>query len=348
MGRFVLILGLLIGCLSFRTTIFACEQCRDYGTQPIELLSKFGELYKKSATTKTGEQAAPNAPEEPSLPVGERTKWYFDTYFEWIQYKHQNIAKARAIIDLDRDTHAHVKESDVTQRFAYAVTSDLQVSLSQGFRSLYMREIEDEDLLGHKERSSGATDIDVGVQYRFLHQNNDCGSPVDMQVFADVKAPTGKTNNRKPNNDLFETEDQPGTGSWNETIGISVGKRWGLWGASAAYAYTHKGEGSQDFKEGDVNRLSISASRRISPDEWKCKIFLNQAVQGFIENRAVEDGVTSKDHGGQFIYAVPGVSVMPSSHLILTATGSVPIYQQEVGFHQKDKFGVQFNVGVRF
>ena len=58
------------------------------------------------------------------------------------------FAEAQAIIARGRDTHGHVKEFDVTQRFAYDVTRDLQLSLAQGFRSLYMKEIEDPDMLG--------------------------------------------------------------------------------------------------------------------------------------------------------------------------------------------------------
>ena len=117
---------------------------------------------------------------------------------------------------------------------------------------------------------------------------------------------------------------------------------------TAAYAYTHKGEGSQRFKEGDVNRLTLTASRRISPDSWHWKLFFSQGVQAFVENEARDHGSPSKDHGGEFVYAVPALTLQPLNHLVLTATGAVPVYQQENGFHQKDRFTLQFNVGVRF
>jgi len=256
------------------------------------------------------------------------------------------VAEANRIVDSGRDTHGHVNEYDITQRFGYAVTPDLLVSISQGYRSLKMVGIEDDDL-GKSERSSGATDLDLGVSYRFLHQRPD-GCPVDLVVFADEKFPTGVTNNRKPSGDLFETEDQPGTGSFNETIGLSTAKRWGKWSATAAYGFTYKGGGSQRFKEGNINRLSFNGTRKMTPDDWGWRLFLSQGVQGWIENRARDHSITGPDHGGDFIYAVPAVTVQPINRLFLTASAAVPIYQQENGFHQKDRFSVQFNVGIRF
>ena len=336
--------------------VFGCEQCKCQGANAIDLLSPglddaYRSALKSPAASTSAETSA--APVESSAACGcksqERTRWYFDTLFEFVSYAHQSVADASAILERDRDTHAHIKEFRVTERFAYDVTRDLQVSIAQGFRSLYLKEIDDPDRLGENERSQGATDLEFGVQYRFLHQSPESGGcPVDMLVFAEVKAPTGVTNNRRPGGDLFETEDQPGTGSWNETLGISVGKRWGGWGATAAYSYTHKGEGSQRFKEGDVNRLAFNASHRISPDDWQCKVFYSQGVQGITENEARDHGDPSKDHGGAFIYAVPGVTVQPNRHLVLTLSAAVPLYQNENGFHQKDDFSMQFNVGVRF
>jgi hypothetical protein len=280
--------------------------------------------------------------------VQQRLKWFFDTTFEFTQYHFQPAARANLILAAGRDTHGHQREFDVSERFAYSVLPDLTLSLSQGYRSLALKEIDDPDMLGRREHSNGASDLELGVQYRILHQRESGGPPCDLLFFTSVKAPTGVTDNRRPDHNLFETEDQPGSGSWNETAGLSAGKRWGNWGASAAYGYTHKGEGSQRFKEGDVNRLTLAASRRVSPDDWSCKVFLSQGVQGFIEKKAVDHGETGPDHGGRFIYAAPGVTLQPNRRLLIGISASVPLYQQENGFHQPDNFGLQLNVGLRF
>jgi hypothetical protein len=320
---------------------YACEQCKCQGCNSVECQEACSTSLKDAFNKG-------NQPEDKSKaePEPQRTKWYFDTLVEYVSYAHVNVPEANHIVDSGRDTHGHVNEWDVTERFGYAVTSDLLLTLAQGYRSLKMLGIDDDDL-GKNERSAGPSDLDFGIAYRFLHQKSK-GCPVDLVVFGDIKFPTGVTNNRKPTGDLFETEDQPGTGSFNETIGLSAGKTWGRWSATAAYAFTYKGEGSQEFKEGNVNRLALNASRKMTPDDWGWALFLSQGFQGWIENRAVDHHVTSPDHGGDFIYAVPGISVRPNRHLILTASAAVPVYQQENGFHQKDNYSVQFNIGIRF
>lgn len=341
-------------CAAFTCGILACENCKCQGNASFDLLSSSSDdanqknTDKSQATDSTTPgtpSATPSSDELASKSPG--YKWSFDTLWEYVSYKHQSVAWANAVVMDMRDPHGFLREYKVTQRFAYNINSDLQVSLAQGYRSLDLREIYDSNTLGEYEHSRGPTDLDFGLQYRFLHQRQD-GCPVDLSVFADIKAPTGQTNNLRPNGELFEAEDQPGTGSWDEMGGLLVGKRFGNWGASASYCYTHKGEGIQLYKAGDVNRLTISASHKISPDDWKWRIFVGQGVQGFIENKAVGNGMVMPDCGGQFIYAIPSISLQPNRHLFLTASGSVPIYQQENGFNQKANYAVQLNFGVRF
>ena len=360
---------LVAALLSVVETLHACEQCRCQGPSPVDALStSINELFNQKVQdqkiqdavnppnstnppptpeARTEGQEHPQPAAVPIAPAKQGYKWGLDTLTEYVRYEHNSIARGVAILEAGRDTHAHRYEFDVTERLSYAVSDDLQLSLAQGYRYLNLREIENPDQAGRPEHSDGPGDLDLGIQYKALHQKP-CGSPVDLYIFASVKFPTGVTRNRKPNGDLFETEDQPGTGSFNETGGLSVSKRWGKWAGSAAYGYTHKGEGSQEFKEGDVNRLTISGARQVSPDDWSTRVFLSQGVQGFIENKARDHGEVGPDHGGQFIYAAPSVSVQPNSHLTLTLSGAVPLYQNENGLHQKDNYSLQLNVGIRF
>ena len=302
----------------------ACEQCKSLGTTPALNLSLRDEY---------------NAPP--------KYKWFFDTETEFIKYN-LNVNKAHQIAEAERDTHGHVDEFNITERITYSVNKDITVGIAQGFRVLRMKEIEDEDHLGQHQHSDGPNDLDVSFQYRFMHQKKEGGFPVDLSLFASFKAPSGVTHNHNPQGELFETEDQPGTGSWNETIGFSAAKRWGAWSATAAYGYTHKGEGSQRFKEGDINRFTMSGSRQMIGRDGGWKLFLSQGLQFFTENKSIDHGSKSPDHGGQFIYAAPSVIVQPIDRLLLSATAAVPLYQEENGFHQRDRFGIQLNIGVRF
>src|SRR5579862_1049169 len=110
--------AILLFLVAAKTT--ACEQCKCQGANPVESLStNLQDAYK------TG-----NQPEDKTKTAEEpaRTKWCFDTLFEFTSYAHVNLAEANHIVDTPgRDTHGHINEYDITQRFAYNVTSDLQV-----------------------------------------------------------------------------------------------------------------------------------------------------------------------------------------------------------------------------
>ncbi len=318
----IVFLSCLLFCIAAAS---ACEQCKSFGTTPGAINLSLQDAYNKT---------------------DDSHHWYFDTQTEYIKYN-LNVSKAHQIAEAERDTHGHVDEFNITEHISYSVNRDITVGIAQGFRVLRMKEIEDEDFLGQHQHSDGPNDLEVFFQYRFMHQKKD-GFPVDLSFFASVKTPSGVTHNHNPQGELFETEDQPGTGSWNETVGAVAAKNWGVWNASAAYSFTHKGEGSQRFKEGDINRLALSGSRLMIGKDGGWRLYLTQGVQLFTEQKSIDHGVKSPDHGGQFIYAAPGVTVQPISRLFLTATGVVPLYQEENGFHQRDRFGVQLNIGVRF
>jgi len=274
-------------------------------------------------------------------------KWSLDTSFDYRNFKRRPDAESHAIVERGRDTHSFLDDILVTERLGYKVTNDLDVGVTQGFRRLRKTEIEDEDHLGLHEFSEGATDLEFDIKWRFKQQKDD-GFPVDLAVFGHVSVPTGTHRNRTKLGDLFETEEQPGTGGVEGTGGLAASKRWGLWGASGAVSYSIKGEGVQRFKEGNSFRASLSAARQLTPATLSWKVYASLGVQGLVEQKAVDHGSKSPDHGGQTIFVLPGISAQPLSRLNLSVNGSVPVYQEQNGFHQHQNYGVQCNVGIRF
>jgi hypothetical protein len=208
-------------------------------------------------------------------------------------------------------------------------------------------EIHDHDRLGHEESSRGLNDIGFDFKYRFKSQEVNV-FPVDIALFGSMKAPTGPTHRHRSNDELFEAEEQPGTGSWNGTLGIVASKTWGTWGASGSLGYTYKGEGTQHFKGGNVTRMTMSASKLLTPESWGWKLYLSNGLQGVLEERAEEDGLKNPDHGGRALVVTPGIAIKPIDRLILSTSASVPVYDHENGFHQHTNWGVQFSIGVKF
>lgn len=244
-------------------------------------------------------------------------------------------------------------------RLSYNVTKDLTVGVTQSYRYLRMRNIEGSEeegdpdapdpVLGRRETSKGFGDLVFDVKWRFK-KLADKGFPVDLAVFASLKPPSGNTQKRNPDGERYEAEDQPGTGSWNGTLGLAASKTWdgGTWGASGSVAHTFKGEGTQQFKEGDSTAIALSGSRRLTSAKTSYRVYASLGVQGLIEQKAREDGNKSPDHGGQTLFAVPGISAQPIKRLTLSVNATVPVYQEENGFHQKEAWGMQFHAGIKF
>ena len=106
----------------------------------------------------------------------------------------------------------------------------------------------------------GFGDASLLGTYRFF---NDRVSGVDASVTVGVKAPTGRTNAVDQIGVLFETDHQPGSGSWDGLFGVSLNKQIGLWSFGANTLFTRAGAGSQDTRLGDRMSYGVSAAYRL-------------------------------------------------------------------------------------
>ena len=282
----------------------------------------------------------------PEAPEPKLRRWSFDTTFEFRRFQQNRAENSFIIVQSGHDQHAYRFDYSFGEHIGYIVTNDLAVGIGAGFRDLHKLDVNVPNRIGQRENSSGPTDPTLDVKYRFMHQSD--YFPLDLAVFAAVKTDLGLTNNRRPTGELFETEDQPGTGSWNETLGLAASHGWEKWGVSSAASYTHKGEGAERFKEGDITRLSLSASRLLTPESCAWKGYFSMGLQGQIERHAIDHGHTDPDHGGRFMYVLPGIAAKPSDRLIVSVTAPIPVIQDENGTHQKQRWNLQLGVGVRF
>ena len=135
-------------------------------------------------------------------------------------------------------THDHSIKTieSVAVTYAYGVTNDLTVSARLPWiRRTGIREAEIEnpaeppEILNRGD-NSGIGDLTLLGQYRFY---NNRASRTEAAVLFGVKAPTGVTDRRNNQGELFDAEFQPGSGSWDGLFGLSYTKRFGQWLSSA-------------------------------------------------------------------------------------------------------------------
>ncbi len=144
----------------------------------------------------------------------------------------------------------------------YGLTSDLTVSV----RLPYLRnqEIRETDPAGGGVNARGGVDgfgdASFTGTYRFYHDRN---SAVEASLILGVKAPTGPTGRLDVSGERFETEHQPGSGSWDGIVGGTVSREMDRLTLSANFVYQFSGLGTADTTLGDRAGYGITASYRV-------------------------------------------------------------------------------------
>ena len=115
--------------------------------------------------------------------------------------------------------------------------------------------------------TEGVGDLTALGYWRFL---NNQATDTQAALLFGVKAPTGRTKVYDRQGALFETEFQPGSGSWDPLAGLALTQRLGAaWSFSANVLYAFAGQGAQHTDLGDrfqsTRRCPIGCSGRRPP-----------------------------------------------------------------------------------
>ena len=148
--------------------------------------------------------------------------------------------------------------------YSYGITDDLTLTLRLPFvRRTNIREghvhggVPEIDDLGD---SAGVGDLSVLAQYRLL---NNRATQSELSLLLGVKLPTGDTSVNTAGGERFETEFQPGSGSWDGMFGLAFTKRLGPWSFDANVLYVLATEGAQDTDLGDRFQYNAALSYRL-------------------------------------------------------------------------------------
>ena len=168
--------------------------------------------------------------------------------------------------------HQHVHSIGTIQSpslgLAYGLTDDLMVSL----RIPYVKRTDIRE--GHHEHdedtgaaintvdfrgdSAGIGDIAVLAQYRFYKTQ-----ATSTALLLGFRAPTGVTNRRDQNGELFEAEFQPGSGAFSGLFGLAFSYRFApAWQFDVSGLYTLTGTGTQDTNLGDRFNYNMAVTWR--------------------------------------------------------------------------------------
>jgi len=198
--------------------------------------------------------------------------------------------------------------------------------------------------------SQGVGDLTLLGEYRVLGTGSDRWQAA---VLAGLKMPTGATHEIDRNGARFETEHQPGTGSWDPLLGVAVTRRLDRFSIDASALYQFSSGGAQHTTLGDRAQYNVGISHRIGGGEhhhddgdaaphphheaaWDLILEAN----GEWEGRQRVGGVVEEESGGNVIYLSPGARfVSPAGWSVFLSAG-LPIIQDIRPSHPDNRFRV--------
>ena len=284
--------------------------------------------------------------------------------------------------------HAHSIDSirSTSLSAAYGVTDDLTVSARIPWvQRTDIREGHHTHLPGgvvsntvdYRGDSSGLGDLTVLGQWRFF---NNQATRTEAAFLFGVKAPTGPTNRLDQQGALFETEFQPGSGSWDVLLGAAFTQRFGAWSFDTNVLGVFAGRGAQDTRLGDRFLYNAALSYRLvgyaPPSEQHATLPASAMAHGPVPHRHAhpldkipaapqwtvdvvleligewhdyEDtaGVKDLNSGGHVLLLSPGLRVARGAFSGFALVG-IPIVNQMNGLQSKTDYRVFTGVAYAF
>jgi hypothetical protein len=221
--------------------------------------------------------------------------------------------------------------------------------------------------------STGFGDVTVLGQYRFL---NNMVSGTQAALLFGVKAPTGTTNLYDQNGELFETEFQPGTGSWDWLLGGALSQRFGDWSFDTNVLFIGAGQGAQQTNMGNRFLYNAAVSYRLfGPSNnprnalahaghnhgamptkapatvsaptpgWSLDAILE--VNGDWHDRQKTAGVVDENSGGNTVYVSPGLRLGYDRFSGFLSVG-LPVVNEMNGLQSKPSYRVISGMSFSF
>ncbi len=206
----------------------------------------------------------------------------------------------------DLDPHSINSSFIPTLNLAYGVTENFTVNLSLPYSVQGdFREVEDGEVEA-QGNIKGLGDLSLMGQYRFFENAN---AQFEAALLFGLKIPTGNTHEITPEGERFETDHQPGSGSWDPMFGLAVTKRFDSVTIDASFLYTMVTEGAQNTELGDQFFYGFGVTHRLGNDVGQSAWDLIFEVNGEVNDPLREDGELEESHGGHIIYLSPGVRI---------------------------------------
>lgn len=286
--------------------------------------------------------------------------------------------KNNAIDEAHGDVHSLSTYLEPSVFAAYGVTDDLTLGLRIPYvlRSNIKTPNEagtEVDKLGD---STGFGDVRVFGQYRFFHSDDDLNH---VSFLFGLKTPTGRTHVKHDQinsevthheeegeeeeehavhhtSDIFEPHFQPGSGSWDPSMGFAFTRVMGSLSLDTSALYTVATKGAQNTDLGDSFEYNVAlsyafgapvrnaffASSNNAP--WTAILELN----GEWRDKQETSGASDPNSGGHTLYISPGVRFSGGKNWNTALSIGAPIVTDLNGFQAPPDYRITYRLVAAF
>lgn len=247
---------------------------------------------------------------------------------------------------------------------SYGLTDNLMLSLGIPYvlrSNIREGHIEDDvpEVHVHKD-SKGIGDITLFSKYHFDFMENNYH---ETAFLFGLKVPAGNTHAKDKNNMRFETEHQPGSGSWDPFMGVAITKKFKILSFNANILYTFATEGEDKTNLGDLFNYNLAITHRIGGETghshstatdvhhdhashmdlvWDLIFELN----GERRQRLFIAGTKDDNSGGSLLYISPGIRLTANNKWSASLLVGFPVYQDLNGNQHDTDLRVIFGIGI--
>ncbi len=194
--------------------------------------------------------------------------------------------------------------------------------------------------------ASGPGDFAFVAKWR-VKRWDDVGTATNLAIMAGLETPTGEDGERS-NGARLPPELQPGSGSWDPSLGAAITHEPGRWRFNAAALYQRNGKGGQDFKAGDEFFAELAAGNRFWLEPYPGPFMRFDVLMRYRHQaRASIGGSSQSSTGGDVLTAGATLAFRPRPTLDFQIFIEVPVWQDVNGTQLEEDVSFFFAIGIR-
>ena len=255
-----------------------------------------------------------------TLPKGRIALSFQFEYFDFDEFSNRELL---AFAAAGEDVHSTDSVFHGFLTGSYGITEDLTLSLKLPY--VYIDNVREShadepgEVHVHGD-AKGLGDISIFGQYRFFDAED-----FQASMMLGLKIPTGRTTDKDIENVRFETEFQPGSGSWDPLFGVALQKSLERVSFNTSLHYMIATEGSQDTDLGDAFSYNAAVGYNVYKGKFSWDLILE--ANGEFKQKEEVRGIDDQNSGGNIILVSPGTRITWNNRLAAFLSVGFPVVQ---------------------